>query len=82
MKKILVALLLGLSGMLASAADKVPAHPYIKMETTEGTMILELDGRQAPLTVGHFLDLVDSGFYDGLVFHRVIPGFMIRRPGS
>ena len=81
MRKTLVALILGFCTLLANAADKVPAHPYIKMETTEGTMILELDGRQAPLTVGHFLELVDSGYYDGLIFHRVIAGFMIQAGG-
>jgi cyclophilin family peptidyl-prolyl cis-trans isomerase len=46
-----------------------------------GTIILELDGKQAPLTVGHFLQLVDDGFYDGVVFHRVIPGFMAQTGG-
>ena len=81
MKKVLLALLLGLSTLSASAADEVPAHPYIEMETTEGTMILELDGRQAPLTVAHFLELVDGGFYDGLIFHRVIADFMIQGGG-
>jgi cyclophilin family peptidyl-prolyl cis-trans isomerase len=62
--------------MSAFAADEVPPHPYIEIVTTEGTIILELDGKQAPLTVGHILKLVDAGFYDGLIFHRVIPGFM------
>jgi len=81
MKNTLIALILGLSYTFALAADEVPAHPYVKMETTEGDIILELDGRQAPLTVGHFLKLVDSGFYDGLVFHRVIPGFMAQGGG-
>lgn len=76
MKKTLIALLLGLSSLLAIAADDVPPHPYIEIVTTEGTIILELDGKQAPLTVGHVLALVDAGFYDGLIFHRVIPGFM------
>lgn len=81
MKQILIALLLGLLGASALAADPVPAHPYVKLETSEGDIILELDGRQAPLTVGHFLELVDSGFYDGLIFHRVIPGFMAQGGG-
>jgi cyclophilin family peptidyl-prolyl cis-trans isomerase len=76
MKNLFLALILGLSVSVAAAADKVPAHPYIKMETTEGNVVLELNGKEAPLTVGHFLALVDSGFYDGLIFHRVIPGFM------
>ena len=81
MKKTLIALLLGFISLgptatLALAADEVPPHPYIEIVTTEGTIILELDGKQAPLTVGHVLRLVDAGFYDGLIFHRVISGFM------
>jgi len=81
MKKTLLALILGLACSFASAADKVPAHPYVEIITTEGNIILELDGKLAPITVGHFLELVDSGFYDGLVFHRVIPGFMAQGGG-
>ncbi len=81
MRNTLIALILGLSCSFAVAADKVPAHPYIKVETTEGNIILELDGKQAPMTVGHILGLVDAGFYDGLVFHRVIPGFMAQGGG-
>lgn len=63
------------------ADDEVPAHPYIEMVTTAGTIRLELDGREAPLTVAHFLELVDSGFYDGTIFHRVISDFMIQGGG-
>ncbi|MDH3429858.1 MAG: peptidylprolyl isomerase [Gammaproteobacteria bacterium] len=81
MKKTLIALILGLSSSFSLAADAVPAHPYVKIETTEGDIILELDGKQAPITVAHILGLVDSGFYDGLVFHRVIPGFMAQGGG-
>lgn len=81
MKNTLIALIFGLFTTCGLAADKVPAHPYVKLETTEGSIILELDGRQAPITVGHFLELVDKGFYDGLIFHRVIPGFMAQGGG-
>ena len=81
MKKTFFALFLGLFATCGLAADKVPAHPYVKIETTEGNIVLELDGRQAPITVGHFLGLVDKGFYDGLIFHRVIPGFMVQGGG-
>jgi len=81
MKKTLIALFLCLTATLSLAADKVPPHPYIEIVTTEGTIILELDGKQAPLTVGHFLKLVDAGFYDGIIFHRVIPGFMAQAGG-
>ena len=81
MKKIMIALAFTLSGSLALAADKVPAHPHILIETTMGDIKLELEGKLAPITVGHFLKLVDSGFYDGLIFHRVIPGFMAQGGG-
>jgi len=81
MKNALIGLILTLFGSVALAADEVPAHPYIEMVTSEGTIILELDGKQAPITVGHFLKLVDSGFYDGTIFHRVIPGFMAQGGG-
>ena len=79
--RILIGLVSGLLSTIALAADPVPPHPYVKLETSEGDIVLELDGRQAPLTVGHFLRLVDSGFYDGLVFHRVISGFMAQGGG-
>ena len=81
MRNTLIALLLGLTATLGFAAEEVPPHPYVEIVTTEGTIILELDGRQAPLTVGHFLALVDAGFYDGVIFHRVIPGFMAQSGG-
>ena len=81
MKKTLITLLLGLAGTISLAADEVPAHPYVEIVTTKGTIILELDGQQAPLTVSHFLKLVDEGFYDGIIFHRVIPGFMAQAGG-
>ena len=81
MRKTLVALLFAIAYSsafsMASAAEKVPAHPHVDVVTTEGSFKLELDGKAAPLTVAHFLELVDSGFYDGTVIHRIIPGFMI-----
>ncbi|MDJ0711478.1 MAG: peptidylprolyl isomerase [Woeseiaceae bacterium] len=81
MKQTFLALVLALTCPFALAADKVPAHPHILVETTEGSFKLELDGKAAPLTVANFLGLVDSGFYDGTVFHRVIPGFMAQGGG-
>lgn len=74
-------LLLLLLSPLAAMAQDVPAHPHVKMETSEGTITFELDGRRAPLTVRNFLDLVESGYYDGTIFHRVIPGFMAQGGG-
>lgn len=81
MKNTLTALILVFACSLGFAADKVPAHPHILVETTEGNFKLELDGKAAPLTVANFLKLVDSGFYDGTIFHRVIPGFMAQGGG-
>ena len=81
MRKTLIALFLGFACSLAFGADEVPPHAYIKIETSEGDIVLELNGKQAPITVGHFLGLADSGFYDGTIFHRVIPGFMAQAGG-
>ncbi len=81
MRKIVWLVLALFACAAAHAADRVPAHPHIEMQTSLGTIKLELDGKQAPLTVAHFLGLVDSGFYDGTVFHRVIPGFMAQGGG-
>jgi len=53
----------------------------VKMETSAGTIMLELDGEKAPLTVANIEAYVKDGFYDGLVFHRVIPNFMIQGGG-
>ena len=50
----------------------------IKLETSLGDIILELNEEAAPKTVANFLDYVNSGHYDGTIFHRVIDGFMIQ----
>lgn len=81
MRNSVLALILSLSTSVVFAADKIPAHPHVLLETTMGNIKLELDTRAAPLTVRHFIGLVDSGFYDGLIFHRVIPGFMAQGGG-
>lgn len=51
-------------------------NPRVKLETSKGDLIIELYENQAPGTVGNFVSLVKKGFYDGLSFHRVLPGFM------
>lgn len=63
------------------AADKPVAHPKVRMTTNLGTIEIELDARRAPKTVANFLSYVDKGFYNGTIFHRVIPGFMIQGGG-
>ena len=52
---------------------------FVKIEMSDGkSMVVELDGNSAPCTVENFKKLVNNGFYDGLIFHRVIAGFMIQ----
>jgi peptidyl-prolyl cis-trans isomerase B (cyclophilin B) len=53
----------------------------ITMHTTHGEITIELDREKAPVTVANFLAYVDAGHYDGTLFHRVIPGFMIQGGG-
>ena len=50
----------------------------VTMKTNHGTITIELFDEQAPKTAGNFADLVGKGFYDGVIFHRVIDGFMIQ----
>jgi cyclophilin family peptidyl-prolyl cis-trans isomerase len=56
-------------------------NPRVVLETSLGDITLELEAAKAPLTVKNFLTYVDTGFYDGTIFHRVIPGFMIQGGG-
>lgn len=56
-------------------------NPKIAMETSKGKIVIELYTDKAPQTVNNFLTYVDTGFYDGTIFHRVIPGFMIQGGG-
>jgi cyclophilin family peptidyl-prolyl cis-trans isomerase len=53
----------------------------VRFETSLGSFTLKLDADKAPATVANFLAYVDEGFFDGLIFHRVIPGFMIQGGG-
>lgn len=64
-----------------ASKEKAPGigihHAEIEVEGY-GTIKLELDGDEAPLTVQNFMDLANAGFYDGLTFHRIMDGFMIQ----
>lgn len=73
----------GESGPIANAIaeDAIPspgARPRVRLETARGPITIELAPDEAPATVARFLSLVESGFYDGLVFHRVVPGFVVQ----
>ena len=57
------------------------ANPSVLLSTNLGDITIELDEEKAPVTVANFLSYVDDKFYDGTIFHRVIPGFMIQGGG-
>jgi len=57
------------------------AEPRIKIQTTMGDILLELDAEKAPATVQNFVDYVKAGHYDGTIFHRVISNFMVQGGG-
>ena len=54
------------------------ANRHVQFETTSGNFLVELFEEQAPQTTSNFISLVEKGFYDGIVFHRVIADFMIQ----
>jgi len=62
------------------ASGELPLE-YVEMQTSKGKIILELNPNRAPITTANFLAYVDEGFYDGTIFHRVIPNFMIQGGG-
>jgi cyclophilin family peptidyl-prolyl cis-trans isomerase len=76
---LLVALQTG--GAQTAAASPTPGNPVVVISTTQGEITVELFKEQAPVSVQNFLEYVADGFYDGTIFHRVIPGFMIQGGG-
>ena len=67
--------------LLAAPSLGQDTPPRVALETSHGTIVLELNPEKAPITVENFLDYVDRGWYDGTIFHRVIEGFMIQGGG-
>jgi len=61
---------------IRAAEAKADDLPRVKLTTTRGEIVIELFENEAPQAVANFLSLVKKGFYDGVVFHRVLPGFM------
>ena len=74
---LLAGAVLGLGWASSAAADS----PRVRLQTSMGEIVIELDGDKAPLSTANFLSYVDEGFYDGTLFHRVIPGFMVQGGG-
>lgn len=56
-------------------------NPLVRFETSHGDFTVEVDAETAPISAENFLRYVDEGFYDGTIFHRVIPGFMVQGGG-
>ena len=71
-----------LAGLLFSAlAFSVQAAPTVELQTGQGVITIEFDAAKAPKTVENFLKYAKDGHYNGTIFHRVIPGFMIQGGG-
>ena len=79
MKQLFIRLLAG--GLIALAATHAALAQKVKLDTSEGTIVLELDREKAPKTVDNFLAYVRAGHYDNVIFHRVIENFMIQTGG-
>ena len=78
MRKIIASLFM-VTSLIASAASF--AGPKVEFKTNMGNFVVELDSVKAPKTTANFLNYVNSGFYNGIIFHRVIDGFMIQGGG-
>ena len=75
------ALFLTLLSLAAAAQPASSLAPRVRVETSEGDFVIELDAVRAPLTAENFLRYVRDGAYDGTVFHRVIPNFVVQGGG-
>ena len=81
---LLSVVVLGLGACLslsAVAGQDSTQKPVVVLDTSLGAITLELYPDKAPITVENFLKYVDEGFYDNLIFHRVMPGFMVQGGG-
>src|SRR6476646_10290519 len=77
----LLAIVGSASGAEPVKAPAAPSHPHVLFETSKGNFTIELYPDKAPKSVENFLQYVKSGFFDGTIFHRVIPDFMIQGGG-
>ncbi len=69
------------SADMATTGTTDGLHPRVAIETTLGTITLQLDGEKAPISTLNFIDYAESGYYEGTIFHRVIPNFMVQGGG-
>ncbi|MDR2124429.1 MAG: peptidyl-prolyl cis-trans isomerase [Desulfovibrio sp.] len=73
--------LLALGAFTVRAAESAKERNIVELHTNKGVIVVELNFDKAPATAANFRAYVEEGFYDGTVFHRVIPGFMIQGGG-
>jgi cyclophilin family peptidyl-prolyl cis-trans isomerase len=78
---ILVTCCLTMAATSEDAAAQSSTNPVVAIETSLGTITAELDRANAPLSVENFLQYIESGHYNGTIFHRVIKGFMVQGGG-
>ncbi len=78
---VLLILLLALAADPAASSEAPDPFPRVRLETSMGDIVLELDRDKAPRTVDNFLRYVQDGFYDGTIFHRVVRNFVIQGGG-
>ena len=76
-----LALFMSGAAVVGPAAAELAEGPVVRLATSAGDIDIQLAPAQAPRTVDNFLRLVDDGFYDGLVFHRVVAGFVVQAGG-
>lgn len=84
MKKIfflVLLIILGCTNNEVNKMDETNANTIVVLETTKGNIEIELFEKEAPISTKNFLDYVNEGFYDGLIFHRVIENFMVQGGG-
>ena len=82
MSRSVVFILLMLASLkLFAAVEMSSVNPQVKLETEKGDIVLELFPKKAPVSVDNFIKHVNNFHYDGLIFHRVIKGFMIQTGG-
>ena len=80
-KKILIASIVIIVAIVAiniMGSKQANTNTNVTLETTQGNIVIELYTGQMPITAGNFVKLVNEGFYNGVIFHRVINGFMIQ----
>ena len=80
-KLLLLCLLLASTGLAAQESQPTDGAPRVRVVTTAGNFVIELDRNRAPRTVDAFLKYVKEGFYSGVIFHRVVTGFIAQAGG-